>query len=209
MPASWKSLRQKPMKFQCICRCNRLVTRWTIWRHVLFSTIQHKSGSPPPCKRHRTGHFQVDASSSSSGHPQFHAPSFKFNPSLPFLDVPEASNLLQSPGYARTIPSGCVVDDILLNIYAQTHWATNESNNKDSEDTPKGDATGAADSISPGTGDLWNGEDIDMEEEEDPCGDVVSHWDILAEDFIAEAEEFGKSKDSLLHTLWLTSVFGF
>ena len=40
-----------------------------------------------------------------------------------------------------------------------------------------------------------------MEEEEDPCGDVVSHWDILAEDFIAEAEEFGKSKDSLLHTL--------
>jgi len=40
-----------------------------------------------------------------------------------------------------------------------------------------------------------------MEEEEDPCGDVVLHWDILAEDFIAEAEEFGKSKDSLLHTL--------
>jgi len=128
-------------------------------------------------------------------------PLFEFNPSLPFLDVPEGSNLLQLPGYARTIPSGHIVDDILLNIYAWTYRATDESNNEDSEDAPKGDATGAADSISPGTGDLWNGEDIDTEEEEDPHGDVVLHWDILAEDFIAEAEEFGKSKDSLLHTL--------
>ena len=188
------------MKFQCICGCNCLVIQWTIWHHILFSTMQCKSGSPPPHKWHRTGHFQADASSSSSGYPQLYAPSFEFNPSLPFLDVPEASNLLQSPGYACTIPSGHVVDDILLNIYAQTHQATDESNNKDSEDAPEGDATGAADSIGRGTGNLWNGEDIDTEEEEDPCGDVISHWDILAEDFIAEAKEFGKSKDSLLHT---------
>ena len=39
-----------------------------------------------------------------------------------------------------------------------------------------------------------------MEEEEDPHGDVISYWDILAKDFIVEAKEFGKSKDSLLHT---------
>ena len=159
--------------------------------------MQRKSGSPPPRKRRRTGHFQADASSSSGGHPQFHAPSFEFNPSLPFLDVPEASDLLQSPGYARTIPSGRVVDDILLNLYAWTHRGTDESDNEDSEGAPEGDATEAADS---GTGDLWNGDGIDVEEEEDPRGDVVSHWDILAEDFIAEAEEFGKSKESLLHT---------
>ena len=63
-----------------------------------------------------------------------------------------------------------------------------------------GDTTRAADSISPRTGNLWNGEDIDTEEEEDPHGDIVLHWDILAEDFIVEAEEFGKSKESLLHT---------
>ena len=163
--------------------------------------MQHKSGSPPPCKQCCTGHFQADASFSSSSHPQFLIPSFEFNPSLPFLDIPEASNLLQLPGYTHTIPLGHVVNDILLNIYAQTHQATNESKNEDSEDAPKGDATGAADSISPGTGNLWNGEDIDMEEEEDPHGDIVLHWDILAEDFIAEAKEFGKSKDSLLHTL--------
>ena len=161
--------------------------------------MQCKSGSPPPRKRRRTGHFQADASSSSSGHPQFHAPLFEFSPSLPFLDVPEASNILQSPGNACTIPSGRVVDDILLNLYARTHRATDESDNGDSEDAPKGDATEAADSIGPGTGDLWNGEDIDTEEEEDPRGDVILHWDILAEDFIAEAEELGKSKHSL-HT---------
>jgi len=159
--------------------------------------MQCKSGSPPPCKQHRTGHFQVGASSSSSSHPQFHAPLFEFNPSLPFLDLPEASNLLQSPGYAHTIPSGHVVDNILLNLYAWTHQATDESNNEDSEDALGGDVTEAA---GPGTGNLWNGEDIDMEEEEDPHGDITLHWDILAQDFIVEAEELGKSKHSLLHT---------
>jgi len=159
--------------------------------------MQHKSGSPPPCKQHRTGHFQAGASSSSSSHPQFHAPLFEFNPSLPFLDLPEASNLLQSPGYAHTIPSGHVVDDILLNLYAWTHQATDESNNEDSEDALGGDVTEAA---GPGTGNLWNGEDIDMEEKEDPHGDITLHWDILAQDFIVEAEELGKSKHSLLHT---------
>jgi len=159
--------------------------------------MQRKSGSPPPCKRHRTGHFQAGASSSSSSHPQFHVPSFEFDPSLPFLDLPEASNLLQFPGYTHTIPSGCIVDDILLNLHAQTHRATDESDNEDSEDALRGDVTEAA---GPGTGNLGNGEDIDTEEEEDPYGDVISHWDILAQDFIAEAEELGKSKHSLLHT---------
>jgi len=159
--------------------------------------MQHKSGSPPPCKQHCTGHFQAGASSSSSSHPQFHAPSFEFNPSLPFLDLPEASNLLQLPGYTCTIPSGRVINDILLNLHAQTHQATNESDNEDSEDALRGDVTKAA---GPGTGNLWNGEDIDTEEEEDPHGDIVLHWDILAQDFIAEAEELGKSKHSLLHT---------
>jgi len=99
-------------------------------------------------------------------------PSFEFDPSLPFLDLPEASNLLQLPGYAHTIPSGHVVDNILLNLHAWTHQATNKSDNEDSEDALRGDVTEAA---GPGTCNLWNGEDIDTEVEEDPHGDIVLH----------------------------------
>jgi len=169
-----------------------------IWRHIM---MQHESGSPPPCKRHCTAHFQVDASSSSSGHSQFHVPLFKFSPSLPFLDLPGALNLLQSPGYAHTILSGHVVDNTLLNLHAWTHRATDESDNKDSEDTLKGDATEAVDSVDPGTNDLWNEEDFGTEEEVDPHEDIISNWDILAEEFIVEAKELSKFKHSLLRTL--------
>jgi len=163
--------------------------------------MQCESGSPLPCKQCRTAHFQADASSSSSSYSQFHVPSFEFSPSLPFLDLPGALNLLQSPGYACTIPSSCVVDNTLLNLHAQTYQATNESDNKDSEDALKGDAAEAIDSVDPGTNNLWNKEDFGTEEEVDPHEDVVSNWDILAEEFIVEAEELSKSKHFLLCTL--------
>jgi len=104
-------------------------------------------------------------------------------------------------GYACTIPSGCVVNNTLLNLHAQTHQATDESENENSEDTLKGDAAEAVDSVSPGTNDLWNEEDFGTEEEVDPHEDIVLNWDILAEEFIVEAEELSKSKHSLLHTL--------
>jgi len=40
-----------------------------------------------------------------------------------------------------------------------------------------------------------------MEDEVDPHEGIVSGSDILVEEFIAEAEELGKSKHYLLHTL--------
>ena len=96
----------------CSCGCNKLVTQWTKQHHKILP-LQPESLAPPPSKWCRTAHFQVgqesiirpgkqmqsrtdknpftfhsrtDASSSSSDNPQLHTPSFKFNPSLPWLD---------------------------------------------------------------------------------------------------------------------------
>jgi len=115
-------------------------------------------------------------------------------------------NLPQLPGYAHSIPSSQFVNNVPLNLHTRTCWAINESNNK-SEDALNGDAAEATDPTSPGTDGLWNGEDIDMEDKVDPCEGIVLDSDILVEEFLAEAEELGKSKYYLLHTLWVTGVF--
>jgi hypothetical protein len=161
--------------------------------------IPHESLPPP--KRRRITQFQADTGSSPSDHPQLHASSFDFSPSLPLLDSPAASDLLQSPGDGRTIPSGRFVDNVLLGLHARTHRTTDESDNEDSEDALEGDAAEDADTIDPGADDFWDGEDVDIEDEVGPREDIVSDWDILAQDFIVEAERLRKFEGSLLHTL--------
>jgi len=168
--------------------------------HIIATMTWGESESCPSPKRHRIAPLQADASSSSSGCPQFHAPSSEFNPSLPFFDPPAAStNLPQSPGYIRSIPSSQFVNDVPLNLHTRTHQAIDESDNK-SEDTLDGDAAEATDPTSPGTDGLWNGEDVDMEDKVDPHEGIVLDLDILVEEFLVEAEELGKSKYYLLHT---------
>jgi len=116
------------------------------------------------------------------------------------LDPPTALDLLQSPGDGRTIPSGRFFDDVLLSLHARTHRTTDESDNEDSDDE-------AADTIDPGTDDSWDEEDI--EDEVDPREGIVSDWDILAEEFIVEAERLRKFEVSLLQTPVIYDVFTF
>jgi len=169
--------------------------------HIIATMTWGESESHPPPKQHHIAPLQADASSSSSGRPQFHAPSSKFNPSLPFFDPPAAStNLPQSPGYARSILSGQFINNVPLNLHTRTRQAINESDNE-SEDTLDGDAAEATDPTGPGTNGLWNGEDVDMEDKVDPHEGIVLDSDILVEEFLTEAEELGKSKYYLLHTL--------
>jgi hypothetical protein len=143
-----------------------------------------------------TSHSHADASSSSSGHPRFstpqlHTSSFEFNPSLPLLDPPPAPDLLQSPGDARTEASGCSFDNILLNLHARTRRTANQSDDEDSEDDLEGDVV---------TADFWNGEDVATEGDDvDPREGIISDSDLLAEEFIVEAEELGKFEHRLLH----------
>jgi len=205
--------RKHPL-YICSCGCNREVSRWTV-RHHLAARLK----SPPPPKRRRTTHPQVgqkplttglgkqkrprsennsstshsraDAGSSSSNNPQFHAPSFEFNPSLPLLDP---------PGDALTEASGPTVDDILLNLHARTHRTTDQSDDEDAEDALEGDAAAAADSVDHETDDFWDGGGVATEGDVDPREGIVSDWDLLAEEFIVEAEELGKFEHSLLHT---------
>jgi len=110
--------------------------------------------SLPPPKQCRITQFQTDAGSSSSGSgdPQLHTPSFDFNPSLPFPDPQRAE------------VSDRFIDDILLNLHLHTwtHQAIDDSNNEGPEDAPKGDAVEAPDSVNPGTNDFSDGEDIDI-----------------------------------------------
>jgi len=168
--------------------------------HIIATMTRGESESHPPPKRHCIAPLQADASSSSSGRPQFHTPSSEFNPSLPFFDPPAAStNLPQLPGYAHSIPSGQFVNNVPLNLHTRTCRAIDESNNK-SEDALDGDAAEATDPTGPGTDGLWNGEDVDMEDKVDPCEGIVPDLDILVEEFLVEAEELGKSKYYLLHT---------
>jgi len=75
---------------------------------------QAQAQAPPPPKWHCIANFQADAGSSSSGHPQLHAPLFD-------LDPPADLGLLQSPEDACTVPSHRFVDEVLLDLHAQTH----------------------------------------------------------------------------------------
>ena len=203
---------QKNPLYDCPCPCNRQVTQWMMLhhkKHTLLPPITPES--PPPPKQHQIAHFQVDASSSrpSSGHPQLCAHSFEFNPSLPLLDPPAASNSHQLLEDVRTKVSSHFIDDVLRNLHAQTHQATNQSDDEGPEDTlkGKGDAVEDADFIDPKTDDFWNAEDIDIEDNVDLHEGIVLDWDLMAEEFIMGAEELGEFEHSLLRTLWLTGIF--
>jgi hypothetical protein len=199
----------------CSCGCNRSISRWTERRHLQKNLSRLESPPPPkrrriaysqagqesfiirPCKQKQsrtdnnssTSHSRADASSSSSDHPQLHAPSFEFNPSLP-----------SPPEDARTEASGLLVDDALLNLYARTHRTTDQSDDEDSEDAFEGDAVEAADYGDQETDVLWDGEDVAVEDDVDPREGIVSDWDLLAEKFIVEAEELSEFGHSSLHT---------
>ena len=151
---------------------------------------QAQAQAPPPPKQCCIANFQADAGSSSSGHPQLHAPSFDLNP-------PADLGLLQSPEDACTVLSCRFVNEVLLDLHARMHQITNETDDKSSEDTLKGDT----DSVDPGIDDFRNGEDIDTEGEVDLCEGIVSNWDMLDKEFIVEAERLGKFEHSLLCTL--------
>jgi len=151
---------------------------------------QAQAQAPPPPKQCCIANFQADAGSSSSGHPQLHAPLFD-------LDPPADLGLLQLPEDACTVPSHRFVDEVLLDLHARTHRITNETDDESSEDALKGDT----DSVDPGIDDFQNGEDVDMEGEVDLHEGVVLNWDMLDEEFIVEAEGLGKFEHSLLHTL--------
>ena len=195
----------------CPCGCNRMLSRSSIWRHLKAKAeaqaranaqakvpMVHESFPPP--KRRRIAHFQADGGgSSSSGHPELHAPSSEFNPSLPSLDPPAPSGLLQSPGDARSVPSHRFVDGVLLSLHARTH-RTDESDSEDSKDTVGGNAGEATNTIDPGPDDFWDGEDVDVEGEVDPRRGIVSDWDLLTEGFIVKAKELRKFCEFFLHT---------
>jgi hypothetical protein len=57
-----------------------------------------------------------------------------------------------------------------------------------------------SDFIDPETIDFETGEVIDMGDNLGLHGGAISDWDILAQDFTAEAKELGEFKCSLLHT---------
>ena len=118
------------------------------------------------------------------------------NPSLPLLNPPPASNLLQPPEDALTEASGLFLDDFLLDLHTWTHQTTDQSDDKDSEGALEGDAIEAGDYVVHKIDDFWNREDIDI----DPCEGIVLGWDLLGKDFIVEAEELCKFGHSLLHT---------
>lgn len=178
------------------CPCyNHLLTQWLLWKHIKAiragakAKTQAQAQAPPPPKQHHIANFQADASSSSSGHPQLHAPSFDFDP-------PADLGLLQSPEDACTVLSHRFINKVLLDLHAQTHQITDETDDKSSEDTLEGDT----DSVNPGIDNFQNGEDVDTEGEVDLCEGIVSNWDMLDKEFIAEAEGLGKFEHSLLRT---------
>lgn len=184
MPRSQKTSLQKPCLHPCLCGCKRKLTRWTIRRHLKAHSSRDTTEpeSLPPPKRRRVALFQTGEGS------------------LPSFDPPPALNLHQSPGVECTQPSGHIVDDILLNLCARTHPTTNQSDSEDSEDDLEGDGVEATDSIDPETDDFCDGEDIDTEGDANLREGIVSDWDLLAEEFIAEAEELGEFEHSFLHT---------
>lgn len=165
------------------------MTRWTIRRHM------------KRLEKSRVTDAQVHATPPPDGDPELPAPAFEFefNPSLPLLDPPAASEPLQSPEDVRTEASDHV-DDILLTLHTQTHRTTEDSDEEDPEGALEWDAVEAADTINIEPDDFRDGEDVDIEGDTDPREGVVSDWDLLAEEFIVEAEELSKLEHSLLHT---------
>jgi hypothetical protein len=156
----------------CGCGCNRSVSRTTEWRHC------HKGTESCPSPKRR----RINGS---------HSPSFEFDSPSPFLSPPPASH---------TESAVLIVDGVLRNLHVRTHRTTDQSDDEDSEDALEGDIVEGADSVDREIDDSWNGEDVAMEDDVDPHEGIVSDWDLLAEEFIVEAEELGEFEASLLHT---------
>jgi len=125
---------------------------------------QAQAQAPPPPKQRHITNFQADAGSSSSGHPQSHAPLFDF-------DLPADLGLLQLPEDACTVLSHCFIDKVLLDLHAQTHRITDETDDESSEDALKGNT----DSVDPGIDNFQNREDINTEGEVDLYEGVMIH----------------------------------
>src|SRR5713226_1278248 len=92
-----------PLRRICRCGCNRSVSQSTAWRHE--HRIETRPESPPPPKWRRTAHFQVGQESfiiTPDKQKQSHTDNISSNPSLPLLDPPPASNVLQPPEDALT-----------------------------------------------------------------------------------------------------------
>src|SRR5713226_6748170 len=186
-----------PLRCICRCGCNRLVSQSTAWRHEHH--IETCPESPPPPKQHCITHFQVGQESFiiiPDKQKQSRTDNISSNPSLPLLDPPPVSNLLQLPEDALTEVSGLFLDDFLLDLHTQTYQTTDQSDDEDSEGALEGDAVEAGNYVVHETDDFWNGEDIDM----DPCEGIVLGWNLLGDDFIVEAKELHKFGHSLLHT---------
>ncbi|KAF8487855.1 hypothetical protein F5888DRAFT_1639669 [Russula emetica] len=100
------------------------------------------------------------------------------------IKLTNAVKALLSPLRAAHIEaSGLFVDNVLLNLHAWAHQTTDQSDDEDSEDALEKDAVEAADCVNYETDDFWSRGDVDME------GSIVSDWDLLAKEFIMEAEE--------------------
>src|SRR5258708_15444998 len=85
---------------RCIwrCGCNHSVSQATAWRHE--HRIETHPESPPPPKQRRTAHFQVGQESfiiTPDKQKWSRTDNIFSNPSLPLLDPPPASNVLQPP----------------------------------------------------------------------------------------------------------------
>jgi len=92
-----------PLRRICRCGCNRSVSQSTAWRHE--HRIETRPESPPPPKRRRTAHFQVGQESfiiTPDKQKRSRTDNISSNPSLPLLDPPPASNVLQPPEDALT-----------------------------------------------------------------------------------------------------------
>src|SRR5216684_1247303 len=189
--------RKAPLCHICRCGCNHSVSQSMAWHHK--HCIETHPESPPPPKRHCTTHFQVGQESfiiTPNKQKWSRTDNISSNPSLPLLDPPPASNLLQLPEDALTEASGLFLDDFLLDLHTRTHQTTDQSDDEDSEGALEGDAVEAGDYVVHKTDDFWNGEDVDM----DPREGIVLGWDLLGKDFIVEAVELHKFGHSLLHT---------
>src|SRR5258707_14448318 len=87
-----------PLHRICRCGCNRSVSQSTAWRHE--HRIETHPESPPPPKWRCTAHFQVGQESfiiTPDKQKQSRTDNISSNPSLPLLNPPLASNLLQLP----------------------------------------------------------------------------------------------------------------
>jgi hypothetical protein len=133
------------------------------WHHEHHIEICPELPFPP--KWHCIAHFQVGQESFiiiPDKQKQSCTDNIFSNPSLPLLDSPLASNLLQLPKDALTKVFGLFINDFLLNLHTWTHQTTDQSDDKDSEGALKRDAVKAGNYVDQKTDDFWNGENIDM-----------------------------------------------